>query len=260
MWSGRDETVIGYNEHVQQFKQDAKNQDLEVCLLTFNGNVFEHEWNVPAEKLNEATVESYQPGGSTALRDAVGYVIDKHLANDDPEYAHLVIIISDGRENASRQYSPEMISELFEGCEKSGRWTFTFMGCDQAHLLGTGMKINESNVARWNNKDKRSARRGMKGSRKAAARYMAARVETPNLEKFCCCDANEDYWMPVRGAEGAEGAPGTVGPVGPADLTAANPELDNSTYVPEGNLCSTVFSTSNCVIGEGVEYSRPKTT
>jgi len=251
MWSGRDETVIGYNEHVQQFRQDAENQDLEVSLTTFNGNVFEHHWNVPAKELNEATVESYQPGGLTALRDAIGYVIDKHLSEeDDLDYAHLVIIISDGGENASRQYSPEMISELFEGCEKSGRWTFTFMGCDQAHLLNTGMQLKAGNVAKWDNKSKKAAKRGMAGSKKAVARYMAARCVDPN--NFC--PMNEDYWMPVRGAEGTQGA---CGPCGLADLTAANPDLDNSIYKPEGELCSSVFSTSNRVIGEGVTYNRP---
>src|ERR1019366_2335671 len=70
----KQQTVQGFNEQVQQAKMNAKNQkdvgEYKACIVTFNGEVFEHQWLVPVEELQEATNEDYQPGGSTAMRDA----------------------------------------------------------------------------------------------------------------------------------------------------------------------------------------------
>jgi hypothetical protein len=255
MWSCRDETVIGYNEHVQQFQEDCEEQNIEVSLLTFNGNVFEQFWAKPAAELQEAEIESFQPGGATALRDAVGYAIDKHNAELDTDAAYLLIVISDGQENKSQQYSPAVISELLEGCEKSGRWTITYMGCKKEDLVGSGMEtLSFGNVATWDNKSKKAAARGMAASKMAAKKYMAARVFDP--ESFC---PRSDYYDLSEDC-GVKGPEGPCGAVGAADFTTDNEVLDKeaSSYTPKGSLCATVFETSNRVIGSGVTYSRPQ--
>jgi len=273
MWNCRDETVIGYNEHVQQFQEDCKEQDLEVCLLSFNGNVFEHHWNVPAEKLQEATIESFVPGGATALRDAVGYAIDKVLMELDPDTAYLFIVISDGADTKSQQYSEKAMAELLEGCEKSDNMTLTFMGCKKEDLTGAGLdNLNVKNMAVWDNTSKKAAKRGMHAGKKAAAKFMRARASSAGSYK------SEDYydlseevaeaaadhpelenpWYSPAGA--GRGAKGPEGPMGAFDLTGETSvlDVDVENYTPKGTLCSSVFETSNRVIGTGVAYSRPK--
>jgi uncharacterized protein YegL len=277
MWNCRDETVIGYNEHVQQFQEDCKDKDLdlEVCLLSFNGNVFEHQWNVPAEKLQEATIESFVPGGATALRDAVGYAIDKVLSEYDPDTAYLFIIISDGADTKSQQYSEAAIAELLEGCEKSDNMTLTFMGCKKEDLTGAGLEnLNMKNMAVWDTGSEKAARRGMHAGKKAAAKFMRARASSAGSFK------SEDYydlheevaeladehpelknpWFSPAGAGGPDGVMGPGGPCGAFDLTGDTSvlDVDVANYTPKGPLCSSVFETSNRVIGTGVAYSRPK--
>jgi len=290
MWTTRDQVVEGYNEHVQQLKEDAKNQDIEVSLVTFNGNVYEHHWNVPAEELQEASIESFRPGGATAFVDAMGYVIDKYLSEDpDPDCAYLIIAISDGKENASTQYSPEMISELVEGCSASG-WTITYMGCSESDLKQvqkmTG--IAASNMAKWDNKKKGTARGGMKAGAGKVGRYMAmrctseispsVRLDTFHSPVFGECADYSEVDEPAKVDEPskvdhvtAKGKHPDMGPkpkkpYSPAEDFAGHwgepipavdgpipkdlPSTPKNPYVP-------VFATTNCVIGGENTYTRP---
>ena len=173
------QTVQGFNEHVQQFKIDSKDQDILVSLVTFNGDVYEHLWNEPAANLAEAVVEDYRPGGSTALRDAVGYTIDKlsETAQVDENTSFLVIIISDGYENSSKHVTAEALKAKIDERQKTGDWTFTYMGCDERYLkeLSEQTAIPISNMAAWSNQDSVRTRGGMDESRKKMKKFFTAR-------------------------------------------------------------------------------------
>jgi hypothetical protein len=47
----------------------------------------------------------------------------------------IVLIMTDGLENSSKQYSPTAIKTLMETCEQSGKWNFLF--------LGAGLEVTE---------------------------------------------------------------------------------------------------------------------
>ena len=155
MCGTKAQAVQGYNEQVQQMKLNSKEQDIFCSLITFNGNVFEHLWCEPAEKLTEAAADDYNTSGTTAMRDAVGYAIEKLQRTTDSkeDVAYLVVIISDGEENASRHYSVEALRELKDSVDKTGKWTFTYMGCNDKYLkkVAQEMNIPISNVAKWSN-------------------------------------------------------------------------------------------------------------
>lgn len=167
MINTKAQAVQGYNEQVQQMKINAKDQDIFCSLVTFNGDVFEHLWCEPAEKLAEATAEDYLTSGSTAMRDAVGYAIEKLQRTTDPkeDIAHLVIVISDGAENSSKHYSVGALRELKDSVDRTGKWTFTYMlGCDDEYLhkIAKEMNVPISNMAKWSNARPELAVRGMK--------------------------------------------------------------------------------------------------
>src|SRR5581483_49715 len=166
MTKTKAQAVQGYNEQVQQMKLNAKDQDIFCSLVTFNGEVFEHLWCEPADKLTEASVEDYCTEGSTALRDAVGYTIDKlkKTTDDKEDVAYLVVIISDGEENTSVHYTVDALREIKDSVDRTGKWTFTYMGCDERYLkkVASEMNIPISNVARWSNDTPELAYRGMR--------------------------------------------------------------------------------------------------
>lgn len=162
----RQYAVQMYNEQVQQAKLNSKDNDIRMCLLTFNGDVFEHLWDVPATDLQESTDADYECGGSTALNDAIGYAIEKLLATTDSnkeDTTYLVQIITDGEENASSHFKREMVLKngimqyenplkaLIERVQETKRWTFAFMGCSQNYLeqLSKETAIPTSNMAAY---------------------------------------------------------------------------------------------------------------
>jgi uncharacterized protein YegL len=161
----KQQTIEGLNEQIQQAKQRAKDQDLRCCLVTFDGEVYEHLWDVPAEKLVEASPEDYIPNGSTNWHDAVGYTIQKLLATatpDDKDTAYLVYVISDGQANVFTGHcTPDAVSELIEGTQGTGKWTYTYMGHNKAYLeqLARQTGVPVSNTAAWENKTRGGTKR-----------------------------------------------------------------------------------------------------
>jgi len=179
---GREkEIVAGYNEQIQQAKLSSKDQNILFNLISFNGEVSEHHWGQKVEELQEATVEDYQPEGSTALRDAVGYTIDKLLKTTDPtdpNVAYLVIIMSDGAENASRHYSPYELQRVKSQAEEHKNFTFTYMGCSEAIVkqVAAEYSIPLSNCAVWSNNSVGSTEFAYKASNKRMSeKYLSAR-------------------------------------------------------------------------------------
>jgi uncharacterized protein YegL len=156
---GRNKAAVvdTFNEQIQQIKEDAKDQDIDVSLITFNRDVFEHLWCTTADKLEEASPESYNPSGGTSFRDAVGYVVSKYMAMDDAndeEVSYLINIISDGETYDDKHYSQARLLEACNSCHNTKRWTFGVLGCNQKMLneVKAWTGIETSNMAVWSNK------------------------------------------------------------------------------------------------------------
>lgn len=135
MESCRQATIVAFNEKIQQFKLDAAEQDYLVSLYSFNGSVYEHCVNVPATEMVELTEEDYVCGGSTGYYKAIGHAVStlRDLTKDETgDVAHLVEIISDG-ENTDHHpdYTREMVTALIADQEKTGRWTFGYIGASR---------------------------------------------------------------------------------------------------------------------------------
>jgi len=158
MESRREVAVNFFNEEVDQARLNAEEQEIDASLVTFNGQVFEHKWLVPVSEIKRATLNDYQPVGSTALFDAVGYSIQnlEALTEGDKECAYLVVIITDGENTVpihQCNYKPEDVKNLIAKCEATGRWTISFLGCDQGQIYEfvKSVGLGFGNVACYNN-------------------------------------------------------------------------------------------------------------
>ena len=82
------------------------------------------------------TAEQYYVRGCTALLDAVGGAIH-HIGNvhkyareeDVPEHT-LVVITTDGMENASRHYDAPQVKEMVKRQQEKYGWEFLFLGAN----------------------------------------------------------------------------------------------------------------------------------
>ena len=135
MNSIKSQIISGFNETVQSIKGSQKKfpeQEHFISLVSFNSlaNKLLHFID-PAEKLNEINSQLYQPDAMTPLFDAIGFAVNKlHNVTKNQENCNvLVTIMTDGEENASREYSGKQIKALIQKL-KEEKWTFTYIGTD----------------------------------------------------------------------------------------------------------------------------------
>jgi len=127
--------IQGLNEIVQTVKgveMDFPEQEHFISFVTFNGRGQKLLHFIdPVSKLEQIDDKRYQPDSSTPLYDAMGFSISKLRQNleDKTDYDVLVTILTDGNENASKEYSGNSIKKMIDEL-KLLRWTFTYIGTD----------------------------------------------------------------------------------------------------------------------------------
>jgi len=91
----------------------------------------------PVARARRLTAETFQPRGGTALLDAIGRTIDAtgvRLAAlpeaDRPEKV-MVVIITDGEENSSVQYTQPQIFSMITLQQDVYHWSFLFLAANQ---------------------------------------------------------------------------------------------------------------------------------
>ena len=129
--SGFNETVGGIRSAQEQFKDT---QEHFVSLMIFCNCEKRLVYDkVPVADVKELTSKDYRPCCCTPLYDAMGISINA-LFNDikDKEDATAVVtVITDGLENASKEYSGKAIKALVERMKDEEGWNFSYIGTNQ---------------------------------------------------------------------------------------------------------------------------------
>jgi uncharacterized protein YegL len=124
-------------------------QEIRVGLTIFNQDVQIAYQDIPAEKLLSISEINYRPNGSTALLDAIGLSITQveNQIRQEGDTA-IIVILTDGYENASRFFSLQQIRNLIKSKEESGIFTFSFLGATlDAVDIAEQMNIRRDNSA-----------------------------------------------------------------------------------------------------------------
>lgn len=140
--------LSGVNETLQTIREAQKeheNQTHFVSLIAFDSGHYNQIYNhIAAEKAIDITPEQYRPGGCTPLYDAMGRSINELRSNVVKGDIVLVTVITDGYENASREYNGKAIKNLVEAMKKEG-WVFTYIGANQdVEAVAASMSIDNS--------------------------------------------------------------------------------------------------------------------
>ena len=135
----RAEAIHGLNQNLQTLREGAgPDTPVLVSVLTFNEDVFEAFRLTPADEVPELTPDEYVHAPGTALLDAMGTAIvqtqadiDARLA-DQPglDWAAVMLVITDGEENASTHYGQKEVRELVTAAEATGRWSVGMIGAN----------------------------------------------------------------------------------------------------------------------------------
>jgi hypothetical protein len=134
MESCKESTVSGFNEFIRT--QQELPGEAKVKLVQFDDQ-YETVFDVNLKLCPELTQNTFVPRGSTALLDAQGRTIvelGKELAalpeNERPSKV-IVVTLTDGLENASKEYNLERIGELIREQRDKYNWDFVFLGANQ---------------------------------------------------------------------------------------------------------------------------------
>lgn len=139
MESCREDTIGGFNSFVKG-QCELKADKAFLSLFQFDN---EYEIVYQDKKIDEVELlnqETFIPRGSTALLDAIGRTINSVLQKTDENI--IVVIITDGHENASHEFTKSTINKMISEKKEKG-WEFIFMGANQdaikeASNLGIG--------------------------------------------------------------------------------------------------------------------------
>lgn len=131
------EAVDGFNQQIDVTKKQLEDKDMiepEVCLVTFSSMVDAPEiWCRPLNEITPWDQEEYRPSGMTALYDAMGFTINKLKQQpdiNDPTTSVLLIVVTDGEENSSREYDAARLQRLIDEVQDTGRWTIVYEGAN----------------------------------------------------------------------------------------------------------------------------------
>jgi hypothetical protein len=123
---------------VETIKANSADMETLVSLVKFDTDVSKPVlWNKPDSDLHPISEKDYVPRGMTALNDAIATTISglqKVNDKDDPLTSFLMIIITDGEENNSKEYPGRYnkeIKKMITEVQNTNRWTVTFMGANQ---------------------------------------------------------------------------------------------------------------------------------
>lgn len=143
-----EETLNGFKTYIADMQSDQqKDNEVEYLfsLTTFDTQIDTPYLGIAIAKVDGDALKKYGPRGSTALYDAVGKTLqaiddDKGLTFDKA----IVVIVTDGKENSSREWSKTALHAAIDERIKRGNWTFTYLGTqpetwNDASSLGVGV-------------------------------------------------------------------------------------------------------------------------
>ena len=150
MASCRDDAEGGINHFIEE--QKAAPGEANFTLVQFDS---EYEFVHKGASIKDVGRYSLTPRGSTALLDAVGRAIaetgerlDK-LSQESRPAAVVFVIVTDGHENASREFTKAKVRESIQHQRDKYNWQFTFIGADaSAFDEGAAMGISADAIAR----------------------------------------------------------------------------------------------------------------
>ena len=134
MYSSKDDVIGGFNKTIEEQRANKEGK-VTVSLYTFNEDVREHYRGID---INDIEKFHYSPDGMTAMNDGIGTAIDnvgkwlhgRDLDGEELPGKTLVVVMTDGMENASKEYTLKQVQDKIKEQTEKYSWEFIYMGTD----------------------------------------------------------------------------------------------------------------------------------
>ena len=132
MDSIRKDVIGGFNSYIKGLQKSKDADKTLFTLTTFDSMSIETPYlAVPIKEIKKMTEKDFEPRASTPLYDAVVNTVEKLSEKVEKNQPILVVIMTDGEENASTEHNQDCLKDLVEKLKIKGNWTFVFMGANQ---------------------------------------------------------------------------------------------------------------------------------
>lgn len=179
MASCRKDAVGGLNTFIDEQKKQPG--EAIFTLVQFDN---EYEFVHKGIPLKDVPACDLVPRGGTALLDAVGRAIAetgarlKAMPEDQRPGLVVFVILTDGGENASREFTSEAVRSMIETQTNTYKWQFTFLGANQDSFAAAGsIGIAKGGTANYANTSAAFSGTSSKVTRMRSASLNAAPID-----------------------------------------------------------------------------------
>ena len=159
-----DKTIEGFNSFLADQKKTPGQAKLTLCLFdggmgygAIEGKQYEiiHD-RVDIQSVPDLNTETFVPRGMTAMYDAIGSTIDavysKWKNSTDRPDKVIFLIMTDGQENSSKEYTQKTVFESIQKRKDEDKWAFLFIGANiDTMQVGGGMGVSAGNTMSYSN-------------------------------------------------------------------------------------------------------------
>ena len=128
MQSCKRAAIAGFNQYVKSLQGEPAPTWFTLTLFNARRTEVRHR-GVPVGTVPELDVETYRPQDTTPLYDAIGHTLAAARQEAPNGTKKLCVILTDGLENSSKEFTRKQIYALIKGCEQEG-WRFVYLGAD----------------------------------------------------------------------------------------------------------------------------------
>lgn len=136
MYYSINDVLGGFQKFIDEQKQ-IKDGECIISVYRFSNTV---KCDYLGKSIDQIPTLQYNPKGCTAMNDGIGTAIDEvgmwlnDMDESERPSKNLIVIMTDGLENASKEYTLQDVKDRIKHQEEKYNWSFVYMGTDLSDL------------------------------------------------------------------------------------------------------------------------------
>lgn len=173
----RQEAINGFNQFVSEQKKVAG--ECRLTLIQFDSqdpHEVVHD-RIDVQSVSELTTATYVPRSMTPLWDAIGHAVVSlgeklsKIREDELPSKVIFVILTDGNENASKEYTEARVRDMIKHQRETYNWQFVFLGANiESQQVAAAIAIDKGTSADFDQKVATSGSFALAGQKVASYR------------------------------------------------------------------------------------------